>query len=134
MFGFTTADQRELFRLLLGVSGIGPKVALAILGTLTADELRAAVLADDVSALTSVPGIGKRSAQKLLLELRPRLELPDIELTGGGPKADARVALEGLGYQPDEIRGVLTSMPGDLTVEELMMRSLQELDKRGSVA
>lgn len=134
LYGFTAADQRELFRLLLGVSGIGPKVALAILGTLTADELRAAVLADDVAALTSVPGIGKRSAQKLLLELRPRLELPDVESTGGGPKADARVALEGLGYQADEIRGVLAGMSAELTVEELVMRSLQELDRRGSVA
>lgn len=134
LFGFTSADQRELFRLLLGVSGIGPKVALAILGTLTPDELRAAVLADDVTALTAVPGIGKRSAQKMLLELRPRLELPDFESTGSGPKVDARVALEGLGYQPDEIRGVLSEMPNDLSVEELVMRSLQELDKRGSVA
>jgi Holliday junction DNA helicase RuvA len=134
LFGFTSADQRELFRLLLGVSGIGPKVALAILGTLTPDELRAAVLADDVAALTAVPGIGKRSAQKMLLELRPRLELPDFEPTGGGPKTDARIALEGLGYQPDEIRGVLIEMPDDLSVEDLVMRSLQELDKRGSVA
>ncbi len=67
LFGFTTADDRDLFRLLMGVSGVGPKVGLAILATMTADDLRRVVATDDAAALTAVPGIGKRSAQKLLL-------------------------------------------------------------------
>jgi Holliday junction DNA helicase RuvA len=131
LFGFPTVDQRELFRLLIGVSGVGPKVALAILGTLSVDELRAAVVSDDVAALTSVPGIGKRSAQKLLLDLRPRLEVPDIGFAASGSVAEVRVALEGLGYGSEEIRVVLTQMPTDLPVESLLKQSLQALGKQG---
>lgn len=131
LFGFPTVDQRELFRLLIGVSGVGPKVALAILGTLSVDELRAAVVSDDVAALTSVPGIGKRSAQKLLLELRPRLEVPDIGVAASGSVAEVRVALEGLGYGSEEIRVALAEMPTDLPVETLLKQSLQALGKQG---
>lgn len=131
LFGFPTVDQRELFRLLIGVSGVGPKVALAILGTLSVDELRAAVVSDDVAALTSVPGIGKRSAQKLLLELRPRLEVPDIGFAASGSVAEVRVALEGLGYGSEEIRVALAEMPTDLPVETLLKQSLQALGKQG---
>jgi Holliday junction DNA helicase RuvA len=117
--------------LLIGVSGVGPKVALAILGTLSVDELRAAVVSDDVAALTSVPGIGKRSAQKLLLELRPRLEVPDIGFAASGSVAEVRVALEGLGYGSEEIRVALAQMPTDLPVETLLKQSLQALGKQG---
>lgn len=130
LFGFTTSDDRDLFRLLLGVSGVGPKVGLAILATMTADDLRRVVATDDVAALTAVPGIGKRSAQKLLLELRPKLEVPDGELQASGPLAEVRTALEGLGYQSDEIGGVLRGLPGDLPVEDMLRRSLQALGKR----
>lgn len=131
LFGFPTADQRDLFRLLIGVSGVGPKVALAILGTLSVDELRSAVVADDVAVLTAVPGIGKRSAQKLLLELRPRLDVPDVGLTASGSVAEVRLALEGLGYGSDEIRVALSGLPADLSAEALLKRSLQELGKQG---
>lgn len=130
LFGFTTADDRDLFRLLMGVSGIGPKVGLAILATMTADDLRKVVATDDAAALTAVPGIGKRSAQKLLLELRPKLDVPDGDLQASGPLGEVRTALEGLGYQSDEISGVLRDLPGDLPVEELLKRSLQALGKR----
>jgi len=132
LFGFTTEDGRELFRLLLGVPGIGPKVALAILGTLSPDELRRSVAADDVDALTVVPGIGKRSAQKLMLDLRPKLEIMDAPVsTVGTSAADVREALESLGYQPAEIRDVMRELPSDLSVEELLRLSLQELGKQG---
>lgn len=131
LFGFSTADERDLFRLLIGVSGVGPKVGLAILSTLTPDELRAAVASDDIAALTSVPGIGKRSAQKLLLELKPRLELPDTELTSSSPLGEVREALEGLGYQGDEIRSAVSQLPPDLPVDEMLRRSLQALGRRG---
>jgi Holliday junction DNA helicase RuvA len=134
LFGFPTADQRDLFRLLISVSGVGPKVALAILGTLSVDEVRSAVVADDAAALTSVPGIGKRSAQKLLLELRPRLDVPDIGFAASGSGAEVRMALEGLGYGPEEIRVVLGGLPTDLSVESLLKRSLQELGKQGGAS
>ncbi len=131
LFGFTTEDQRSLFRLLLGVSRVGPKLALAILATLTPDELRRAVVTEDAGALTAVPGIGTRSAQKLMLELRPKLELPDTESVapGSGPVREVREALEGLGYQPAEIRSVIANLPVDATVEELLRTSLRELGR-----
>ncbi len=129
LFGFASTDDRDLFRLLLGISGIGPKVAIAILSTMDANELRGVVASDDVAALTAVPGIGKRSAQKLLLELRPKLELPDAEIDPSGARAQVRTALEGLGYQADEIGGALRDLPQDLSVEDLLRRSLQTLGK-----
>lgn len=131
LYGFGSSDDRDLFRLLLGVSGVGPKVALAILSTMGADELRSVVATEDVAALTAVPGIGKRSAQKLLLELRPKLELPDGELDPSGARSQVRAALEGLGYQPDEIGGALRDLPDDLPAEDLLKRSLQSLGRGG---
>ena len=129
LFGFGTTEERDLFDLLLGISGIGPKVAMAILATLSPDELRSAVVSADTNALIAVPGIGKRSAQKLMLELRPKMDILDDATTGTGPLFEAREALEGLGYAPDEIRGTLSSLPADLPVEELVKLSLQELGR-----
>ena len=114
-----------------GVSGVGPKVAMSILATMTYDQLSVAVASDDVSALTAVPGIGKRSAQKLLLELKPKMDVLDDVSTVAGPMGEVREALEGLGYGADEIRGTLADMPGDLSIEELLKRSLQRLGKAG---
>lgn len=131
LFGFTAADDRNLFRLLLGTSGIGPKVGLSILATMTSDDLRRVVATDDVGALTSVPGIGKRTAQRLLLELRPKLEVPDGDLQLSGPLSEVRSALEGLGYQPEEIGVALRDLPLDLPVAEMVRQSLQTLGKRG---
>jgi len=131
LYGFPTEDEKGLFRLLLGVSGVGPKLALTILATLSPDQLRSAVVAEDADALTLVPGIGKRSAQKLMLELRPKLELPDAVL-GGSSSAlvEVREALEGLGYQSAEIRAVVGGLPTDAPVEELLRLSLQELGRQ----
>lgn len=132
LFGFASEDGKDLFRLLLGVSGIGPKVALAILGTLSPNELRQTVATDDVDALVAVPGIGKRSAQKLMLELRPKLEVLELPVASAGTsKGDVREALENLGYQPTEIRDVMRDLPADLPVEELLRLSLQELGRQG---
>jgi Holliday junction DNA helicase RuvA len=129
LFGFDAAPDKELFGILIGVSGVGPKVAMAILATLSYDQLRSAVASDDVTALTQVPGIGPRSAQKLLLELKPRLEMGIGAVESSGPLAEVREALAGLGYAPDEIRGTLSAMPSDLPVEEMLRRSLRELGK-----
>jgi Holliday junction DNA helicase RuvA len=129
LFGFTTTVERDLFDLLLGVSGVGPRVALAILATLTPDDLRAAVVANDLGALTAVPGIGKRSAEKLMLELRPKLEVQSDAIATSGPMSQAREALEGLGYTAEEIRGALSMLSSELTVEELVTQSLQQLGK-----
>jgi Holliday junction DNA helicase RuvA len=132
LFGFTTEEHRDLFRLLLGLSGVGPKVALAVLATMEPEELRRAVVADDTAALTAVPGIGKRTSQKLMLELRSRLDLLDTDVPSrGGASSDVREALSGLGYGPDEIREAMRELPHDLSAEDLLRLSLQELGKLG---
>ena len=132
LYGFDAAPDKDLFGLLLGVSGVGPKVAMAILATMTYDQLSIAVAADDIPALTTVPGIGKRSAQKLLLELKPKLDMVDAVVSSTGPIGEVREALEGLGYGLEEIRGTLAEMPNDLPVEEILKRSLQQLGRTGS--
>ncbi len=133
LFGFTGDADRNLFRVLLGVSGIGPKVALAILGTMSGADLRRAVVADDVDALTTVPGIGKRTAQKIMLELRPKLDLPDAEVVGSGSvAAEVRDALEGLGYHPTEIREALRDIPPDAAVADALRGALRQLGRSGA--
>ena len=118
--------------MLLGVSGVGPKVAMAMLGTMTFEQLSIAVASDDIAALTAVPGIGKRSAQKLLLELKPKMDVLDEASLVTGPLGEVREALEGLGYDADEIRGTLAEMPEDLPIEEMLRRSLQRLGQAGN--
>jgi len=133
LFGFAAEDERDVFRILLGASGVGPKLALAILGTLRPAELQRAVLAEDVDALTIVPGIGKRSAQKLVLELRARFQMPEAEavIGTGSAVAQVREALEGLGYQGAEIRDALDGLdPGGPEVSDLLRAALQRLGSR----
>lgn len=130
LYGFAGADERDIFQILIGVSGVGPKLALAILATLSPDDLRQLVLSEDVSALTAVPGIGQRSAQKLILELRPKLDVPDSPLQAGTAVAEVREALESLGYQSAEIREVLRDVSVDGPVEESLRQALQELGKQ----
>ncbi len=128
LFGFADEDGRTVFRHLLGASGVGPKLALAILGTLGADRLRAAVVGEDVDTLTTVPGIGVRSAQKLVLDLRARLALPTGGIPTGGGVATVRSALEGLGYAPAEIREAVEGLSGD-DVEAMLRSALQKLGR-----
>lgn len=132
LYGFASTDERDLFDLLLGVSGVGPKVALAISATFTPDELRSVVSTNDQASLTSVPGIGKRSAEKLMVELRPKMDVIGESSLASGPLSEAREALESLGYTTEEIRGILSSLGSDLPVEELVKQSLQQLGKRNS--
>ncbi len=128
LYGFTDAGGRDLFRILLGASGIGPKIALAMLATLGQDDLRGAVLTDDVAALTSVPGIGHRTAQKLILDLRARLDLPDGELPPSDSSlAEVHAALEGLGYASNEIKDAISGFDSGDPVEDLLRAALQRL-------
>ena len=131
LFGFGSAMDKDLFGMLLGVSGVGPKVAMAILATLTYEQLSRAVATDDIAALTAVPGIGKRSAQKLLLELKPKMDVLGDAVAVSGPVSEVRAALEGLGYGSEEISGTLAGMPSDLPIEDLLRRSLQQLGQVG---
>lgn len=131
LFGFEDQAERDLFRVLLGASGVGPKLALSILATLPPRELQQAVLAEDAAALTGVPGIGTRSAQRLILDLRARLDFPDGEIAPSNTVAEVREALEALGYQSAEIRDALSGLDDRADgVEALLRAALQRLGGR----
>ena len=132
LYGFPTRDERDTFEVLIGASGVGPKLALAILSVHSPGVLRRALVDDDVEALTLVPGVGKRTAQRLLVELKARLEVPSIDAADGGAasssaRAEVRTALAGLGYQADEVREVLAQLPDDGAVEDLLRDALKLL-------
>ncbi len=127
LYGFDSADERDLFAMLLTASGVGPRLALAILATLPPRQLQHAVLSEDAGALTAVPGIGKKTAQKLILDLRSRMDLPDAELSPSSPIAEVREALEGLGYQASEVREALSGLEADDNVESMLRAALQRL-------
>jgi Holliday junction DNA helicase RuvA len=135
VYGFRTADQRDLFQVLLGITGVGPKLALAVLSALEPSGLRGAVAAGDVDALTAVPGIGRRGAQRMLLELRDRLDIVvDEAAVPGAALAEVRAALAGLGYAPAELRGVVeaVAVPG-ASAEDMVRAALKQLGSREPV-
>ena len=132
LFGFATADERRCFEAVLGAHGIGPALALAILSAHSPDALRRAVAGDDADALLAVPGVGRKTAARLLLELQSRLDLPDDELPGPlgpppGAHNEVRSALAGLGYGPDEVRDVVRRLPESGSVEELLTSALRQM-------
>jgi holliday junction DNA helicase RuvA len=131
LYGFPTRDERDTFEALIGTTGVGPKLALAMLSVHSPSALRRALLEDDLAALTSVSGVGKRTAQRLLVELKARLEVPELDLTETGgtpaPRTEVRAALAGLGYGPDEVRDVVAELPEDGSVEDLLREALKLL-------
>jgi Holliday junction DNA helicase RuvA len=133
LYGFAHADERRCFEALLGAHGVGPSLALAILSALSPAALSTAVLEDDLDTLCLVPGVGKKTAARLLLELKARLDLPSLGGGGsstspsGSARGEARAALAELGYGPEEITGALESVNGDAAVEELVRTALREL-------
>ena len=132
LYGFPSRDERDTFEMLIAATGVGPKLALAILSVHTPNTLRRGLADDDLDALMLVPGVGKRTAQRLLVELKSRLEVPDFDLAdsaGGGtsPRGEVRDALVGLGYSSEEVRGVLGHLDDDGTVEDLLRDALRVL-------
>jgi holliday junction DNA helicase RuvA len=132
LYGFPTRDERDTFETLIGATGVGPKLALAILSVHGPHALRRALADDDIDALTLVPGVGKRTAQRLLVELKARLDVPDLDLTvpgsnGSSARGEVRDALTGLGYTPDEVREVLGQLAEDGGVEDLLRDALRLL-------
>ncbi len=131
LFGFAHADERRCFEALLGAHGVGPSLALSILSSMSPAALSTAVLEDDLDALCLVPGVGKKTAARLMLELKARLDLPTLggatDDGTGSPRGEVRAALVGLGYGPDEIRDVLDSVDDEGTVEEMVRSALREL-------
>ena len=134
LFGFPTADERECFEALIGARGVGPALALAILSVHTPTQLSQALAEGDVDALTLVPGVGRKTAARLLLDLKDRLAVPDLDpvavpgADGSAPaRADLRAALAGLGYAPDEVSSVLRELPAEGAVDDLLRTALRLL-------
>ena len=142
LYGFRAKDDLQMFKLLLGVNGVGPKAALGVLAGITADELRFAILSDDVKTLSKAPGIGKKTAQKLILELKDKMKLEDAfelklaheqekAVAGLGEISDGRQeaveALVALGYSSTDalraVRKVTDVAPDD--VEGLLKAALK---------
>lgn len=141
LYAFASRDERDLFEVLIGTHGVGPSLGLAIMSTHSPRALRIALATDDVAALCLVPGVGRKTAQRLLVELKSRLELGDIDLrsvdgeaeaSGGAAvpssaAADVREALAGLGYGPDEIARVVRELPELDDTSALLRHALQAL-------
>jgi Holliday junction DNA helicase RuvA len=144
LYGFTTAEERDLFEVLIAVNGIGPKGALAVLSVYAPDALRRAVLGEDVDALTLIPGVGKKTASRMILELKEKLGAGDIDLpvTAATPAAkqalaEVRAALIQLGYSTTEAREAIEHVAseaaasnGNGTAEKLLKKALRELGAR----
>ena len=132
LFGFVEKEEREFFEILTSVSGVGPKVAIAILSAYSADDLRRAVLNQDIALFQSISGIGKKTAERLALELKDKVgELPPLT-AGARPPGDgsyylAREALISLGYNFAEAEAALAGLDPDAEVEELVKSALKKI-------
>lgn len=134
LYGFGTQNERSLFRLLLKVNGVGPKLALSVLSGLTVEKLQDAVSRQEVGVLTRIPGIGKRTAERLILELKDKLGTATISATiTNSPQADSRRdlvdALLALGYSEREAGWALDKVPADAPLEEGIRQALKLLSR-----
>lgn len=126
LYGFATEDERDLFLLLLGVQGVGPKVALAVLSGGTTGELLNAIAAGDSKRFQAVPGIGKRTAERIIVELREKVGEGDsiVVMRGDDPRTLARDGLVGLGFSIQEAEKLLADAAGE-SPEELIEHALR---------
>jgi Holliday junction DNA helicase RuvA len=138
LFGFLRREERATFQILVATHGVGPALAMAILGTHAPTTLVDIVAAGDLASLTLVPGVGKKTAERLLIELKSRLNLPvldpvgaSVNADGGSALADVREALYGLGYGPEEVRDTLREVDsGSKGAPDLLREALQLLGAR----
>jgi len=135
LFGFATREERTTFQTLIATHGVGPALAMAILATHPPRALVDIVAAGDVGALTMVPGVGRKTAERLLVELKSRLSVPVLDPVGGAGGGgsvigDVRDALAGLGYGPEEIRESLRELPSDVDAATLLRDALKVLGAR----
>ena len=140
LFGFLTKDDLRIFKLLIGVNGVGPKNALAILSVLTTDDLRFAILGSDAKAIAKTPGVGAKTAQRLILELKDKISLEDafeqkmahvqqVQADTSGVKAEAVMALTALGYSSSEAFKALDgiNISEDMEVEALLKQAVKNM-------
>jgi Holliday junction DNA helicase RuvA len=130
LYGFGSEEDRDLFRVLLGAAGVGPKLALSISGTLTRQEIIRSIVTEDADALTAVPGVGKRGAQRIVLELAPKLTGTEAEVLVSSSTVTVRQALEGLGYTTEEINGVMDELDPESAIEVQIKTALRALGRR----
>jgi Holliday junction DNA helicase RuvA len=132
LYGFLTAKEREVFRILIKISGVGPKLALAVLSGMSVDELAQAVATQETGRLVKVPGVGKKTAERLLLELKGKLA-DALPVSAAGPAAvthDALNALMALGYSDKEAAPALKQLPEGLSLEESIRQALKLLARK----
>ncbi len=136
LYGFANREERGTFQVLIATHGVGPALAMAMLATHPPLAIVDIVANNDVAAMSLVPGVGKKTAERLIVELRDRLSIPVLENAGGGgggqstAVADVREALTGLGYGTDEIRDVLRDLPSDTDASSLLREALKALGAR----
>lgn len=139
LYGFATREELDCFKLLIGISGVGPKAALSILGVTPPDNLALAVLTDDQKALSAAPGVGKKLAQRIILELKDRMSKSQLESASGAPVDtgiaapagsaydDAAAALMVLGYSKAESLAALKGADPSMSVDEMVRAALKKL-------
>jgi holliday junction DNA helicase RuvA len=136
LYGFLRSDERQTFEILIATHGVGPAMAMAMIATHTPSALVDIVASRDVASLTMVPGVGKKTAERLLVELKNKLSIPVLDSAmHAGPGAssalgDVREALAGLGYGPDEVRDILREVPASNDSSVLLREALKLLGAR----
>ena len=135
LFGFVSRTERDTFNVLIATHGIGPAMAMAILSTYSPTALITIVSSGDIAALTVVPGVGKKTAERLMVELKSRLHLEGIADSGSSDTvqsaaADVREALTALGYAPEEIREAMRQLPGGGDSESMLRDALALIGAR----
>ncbi len=135
LFGVPTLEHRKVFEWMTAVSGVGPRTALQILDAMELGEIKTAIASKDTALLVEIPGVGRKTAERIVLELRSKMEeldTPSVGIVGGrGDDSDVISAMQSLGYSAKEVRGVLTAIPEDCsTIEEKIKAALQLMGQR----
>lgn len=137
LYGFSSPREREIFRMMLSVSRLGPKTALTVLSSMNKGEFRRAILEEELSTLTSIKGIGKKTGRRLILELKEKVSDMEFETSGAGTEVDSKVSMaiqalasDTMGFSVQEARKAVSRVRDrgdDLEVEELVQSALKEL-------
>lgn len=143
LYGFYDKEERDFFRLLTGVSKVGPKAAMGVLSVLTPDELRLSVIAGDKKSIARAPGVGTKMAERIILELKDKIDVSDlasdegasdeaVTLTASSVKNDALVALTGMGFSGKDVLDAMKKIDGaeDMTLETLLGKTLRVLGSK----
>ncbi len=127
LYGFLTKEEKNLFRILIGVSGVGPKTALQMLTLYTLPDLVRIIKNGDAKSISLVPGIGKKTAEKIVIDLKDKLDVFDA--SAQGPESDLVEALLSLGYKEYQVRGVIGSIDNTLPLQKQITDALQKIQK-----